>query len=225
MTDINTVLIVDDQPLFRVGLKSAIENKNGYRVVGEVCDGGEALRICEIVKPHVALVDLYLSGKNGMELIRGMRNISPKTRILIVSPNSRTDHVVEVFEAGAMGYVLKDCGSDTFLLGMDTVLRGEYFLDGFVSGETIERVGALLGKEARISNAAYGSLTPREQEVMALLAEGLPRKTISERLFISPKTIENHISSIMKKLSIRSTFELMRYAVRVGAIDVDRWKG
>ncbi|MBW2107037.1 MAG: response regulator transcription factor, partial [Deltaproteobacteria bacterium] len=130
----------------------------------------------------------------------------------------------EAFQAGATGYVVKESAADRLLEGLDSVAKGDLFLDSTVSHEVVKRLIELPEKDARITDPAYSSLTPREQEVFRLLAEGLSTKDIGERLFISPKTVENHRANLMNKLSLEGPVELVRYAVKLGLIDVDLWK-
>ena len=143
---------------------------------------------------------------------------------MIISMNSKIDYIAEAFQAGATGYVVKESASERLLHALEYVSRGEYFLDSSVSQEVVKKLMESPAREAKITNAAYGTLTPREQEVMRLLAEGLSTKEAAKRLFISPKTIENHRSNIMRKLGLHSTVELIRYAAKLGVIDVDLWK-
>jgi DNA-binding NarL/FixJ family response regulator len=143
---------------------------------------------------------------------------------MIVSMHSKTDYIVGAFRAGAFGYVIKESASDKLLQGINAVLNGEYFMDMSVSKQVVKKLLGLQEKEIKVSDNAYNTLTPREQEVMALVAEGFSTKDIGERLFISPKTVENHRSNILQKLGLRSTIELARYAAKLGLIDVDLWK-
>jgi len=168
--------------------------------------------------------DISLPDKSGIELTHEIRSLLPETRILIVSMHSKIEYIAEAFQAGATGYVVKESASDRLLAGLESVAKGEYFLDGSVSHQVVKKLMESPIKEAKITDAAYGTLTPREQEIMRLLAEGLSGKEIAERLFISPKTVENHRSNIMNKLGLHSTMELVRYAARLGLIDVDLWK-
>ena len=119
---------------------------------------------------------------------------------------------------------MKESASERLLHGLEYVVKGNYFLDSSVSHQVVKKLIESPVKEAKITDAAYGALTPREQEVMRLLAEGFSSKEIAEKLFISPKTVENHRANIMNKLDLHSTMELVRYAAKLGLIDVDLWK-
>ncbi len=220
MTQKKKILIIDDHTLFREGLKVIIENDPEFEVAAEAGNGREAIRIARKLRPDLVLMDISLPDSSGIQLTREIRNLLPDTRVMIVSMHSKIDYIVKAFQSGATGYVIKESASDTLLVGLRAVSKGEYFMDSSVSHKTIERLMEFPAREAKIADAAYETLTSREQEVMLVLAEGLSIQEISERLFISPKTVENHRTSIMKKLGIRSPIELVRYAARIGLIDL-----
>ncbi len=219
-----TVLIIDDHPLFREGLKSLIARNPMFEVIGEAGKASEALSRARELVPDLAIVDISLPDRSGIELTRELSATLPRMRVLIVSMHARIDTITEAFRAGAAGYVVKDSASEKVVQGLETVSRGEYFLDSALSHSVVERLVAFPEKEARITDKSYNTLTSREQEIMRLLAEGLSPKEIGARLFISSKTVENHRFSIMSKLDLHSSMELVRYAAKLGLIDVDRWK-
>ena len=219
-----TILIVDDHPLVREGLISILKSAAGYEVVGQAGNARNAIRMVKNLKPDLVLLDLALPDKSGIELSREIRNTSPPTRILIVSMHSKVDYIVKAFQAGATGYMVKESATEKLLQGIEHVVNGEYFMDGSVSHRVVEKLMQTPEKEMKITDAAYETLTPREQEITVLLAEGYSAKETAAKLFISPKTVENHRTSIMNKLGLHSTLELVRYAARLGLIDVDLWK-
>ncbi len=219
-----TILVVDDHPLFREGIKTIIERIARYKVVGEAGNGREAVRMATKLKPDLVLMDMSLPDQSGIELTRRMMKLSSRIVIVIVSMHSKIDYIVKAFQAGAVGYVVKESASEKLLEAIDTVLKGDYFMDSHVSQKVVGKLMGMQNKKVNITDAAYGTLTPREQEVMVLVAEGQSVNQISEGLFISPKTVENHRSSIMRKLDLHNTIEVARYAAKLGLIDIDLWK-
>ena len=210
--------------MFRAGLKSIIAQTPQLEVVGEAGDGKAALKMVENLRPDLVLLDVSLPDMSGIDLIHDIKKVLPEIRILMVSMHTKIDYITSAFQAGATGYVVKDAPSGKILQALDLVSRGEYFLDTSVARQVVERLAELPGRQAKISDASYGSLTPREQEILRLMAEGQSKKKIADRLCISPKTVENHRANIMAKLDLHSTLEMVRYAARLGLIDVDHWK-
>jgi len=218
------IIIIDDHPLFREGLKTIISRDDRFKVIGEAGSGHEGLEITKKLKPDLVIVDISLPDQSGIQLTRDLRRLFSETKILIVSMHSKIDYIAEAFQAGATGYVVKESASERLLQGLTSVVKGDYYLDSSVSHAVVENLMKSPLKAAKITDADYASLTPREQEVMRFLAEGLSTKAVAEKLFISPKTVENHRANTMSKLGLHSTIELVRYAAKLGLIDVDLWK-
>ena len=193
-------------------------------MVGEAGTAKEGLKLAKSLNPELIIVDISLPDQTGLKLTRDLRNLLPEARVMIISMHSKIDYITEAFQAGALGYVVKESAADRLLSGLSAIAAGEYFLDSSISQEVVKKLLETPVREAKITNAEYSSLTPREQEIMRLLAEGLSAKEIAESLFISPKTVENHRSNIMHKLGLHSSLELVRYAAKLGLIDVDLWK-
>lgn len=220
-----TVLIVDDHPLFREGLKSLLADRSGFEVIGEAGTGREALLKAEELRPDLVVMDLSLPDQSGIDVTRSMRGLLSETRIMMLSMHAEIDYITEAFQAGATGYVVKESASERLIECLETVSRGEYFIDASLSHQVAKNLMESGEKAAKITDAGYGTLTSREQQVMRLIAEGLTTKKIAKKLFISPKTVENHRTNIMNKLDLHSAMALVRYAARLGLIDVDLWKG
>jgi len=218
------IIIIDDHPLFREGLKTIISRDDRFEVVGEAGSGHEGFDMVKRLKPDLVVIDISLPDQSGIQLARDLRELLSEIKILIVSMHSKIDYIAEAFQAGATGYVVKESASERLLQGLKSVAKGDYYLDSSVSHAVVENLMKSPLKAAKITDADYATLTPREQEVMRFLAEGLSSKAVAEKLFISPKTVENHRANIMNKLGLHSTMELVRYAAKLGLIDVDLWK-
>jgi DNA-binding NarL/FixJ family response regulator len=219
-----TILVVDDHPLVREGLKIVIGQSSKFEVVGEAGAAREGLRMAEGLKPDLVLLDISLPDESGLELARRIRSTLPDTRILVISMHAGIDYVAQAFKAGATGYMVKDSAAARLENALESVAKGDYYLDSSLSPQVVEELIRSPQKVKSIKDAPYRSLTPREQEIMPMLAKDLSIKEIADRLFISPKTVENHRTNIMNKLGLRSTLELARYAAKLGLIDVDEWK-
>jgi DNA-binding NarL/FixJ family response regulator len=220
-----TILIIDDHPLFREGLKAIIGREPRYRTVGEADTARAGIHLAVELKPDVIIVDVSLPDKNGIELTRDLAKLLPASRVLIISMHSKITYIATAFQAGARGYLVKESASDGLLKGLAAVARGELFLDSSLSSQVVENLLQISVQSPAPAASPNPRLTPREQEVMRLLAEGFTTREIAKRLFISPKTVENHRANIMKKLDLRTTIDLVRQAARLGLIDVELWKG
>ena len=224
MTSPKTILIIDDHPLFREGLKSLMASNSKLQVVGEAGNARDGLRMAKGLKPDLVLIDISLPDKSGIELTRDIRSLDSEPQVIIVSMHSKIDYITEAFQAGARGYVIKESAAEKLVQCLEAVSKGEYFLDSSLSFNVVKRLAEFPERKARITDSGYGTLTAREQQVMRLLAEGLSSKEVAADLGISPKTVENHRSNIMEKLGLHSAMELVRYAAKLGLIDVDLWK-
>jgi DNA-binding NarL/FixJ family response regulator len=225
LTQKQKLIIVDDHPMFREGLKSIIAQNPDLEVLGESGEGKTALKMAKSLQPDLVLMDISLPDITAIDLTRTIKRLLPETQILIISMHAKIDYITAAFQAGAKGYVVKDAPSGKILQAVELVSRGEYFLDASVARQVVERLAELPGSKVNIDNdAAYESLTRREQEILGLIADEQSTKEIADRLCISPKTVENHRTNIMAKLGIHSTMEIVRYAAKLGLIDLDRWK-
>jgi DNA-binding NarL/FixJ family response regulator len=218
------LIIIDDHPLFREGIKTILNRKPKYEVVGETGAGLKGLQMVKDLKPDVVLLDLSLPDIRGIELISDILRYSVNTGVLIVSMHSKIDYIVKSFQYGAMGYIVKESAANTLLDAIEHILNGDYYMDTSVSQKVVKKMAALPAKKPILVKPGYESLTPREQEVIAMLAEGMNAVQVAEKLFISPKTAENHRANIMRKLGLHSSIELVRYAAKIGLIDIDLWK-
>lgn len=224
MGEEQTILIVDDHPFFREGLKSLLARSSQYRIVGEAGNSNEALRKAEELNPDFIIMDISLPDGSGIDVTQQIRELLSDTKIVILSMHLKIDYIVKAFRSGAIGYITKDSATEKLLECLATVSKGEYYMDSSLSHAVVESLVKTREQETAVTGTGYSTLTPREQEILRLLAEGLSTKEIGEKLFISPKTVENHRSNILSKLDLHSTVELVRYAAKYGLIDVDLWK-
>ena len=215
------ILIVDDHPLYRDGLRARLCARPDFSVVGEAGSCAEGLRMTRELAPDLAVVDISLPDGSGVELTREMRAEHPGMPVLIVSMHAKLDFIAAAFQAGASGYMSKESGGEGILQAIDTVLGGSQYLDGSLSPTVLRRLSDISGRKAKTVDASYGTLSLREQQVMRLLAEGLTPEDIAAKLFVSRKTVLNHRYAIMTKLGIKSPMAFVRHAARLGLIDID----
>jgi len=215
------ILIVDDHPLYRDGLKARLAARSDFSVIGEAGTLAEGLRMIQALGPDLAVVDISLPDGSGIELTREARALRTSMPVLIVSMHAKLDFIAAAFQAGASGYMSKESGGEGILQAIDTVLAGGQYLDGSLSPSVLRRLNDISGRKAKTVDASYGSLSLREQQVMRLLAEGLTPEEIAAKLFVSRKTVLNHRYAIMTKLGIKSPMAFVRHAARLGLIDID----
>ena len=207
------ILLVDDHQLFRSGLRALIGRKPGLEVVGEARDGREAFRLAREVKPDVVIMDLEMPGLNGIEATRRFAVDLPQMRVIILSMHAGARFVEEALEAGAVGYLLKDCAAEELVRAIQDVMLGRTYLSSWIAGILI---GVLKNHRRLTESSAATVLTDRESEVLQLLAEGQPTREIASRLHMSPKTVATHREHLMEKLHIRSIAGLTKYAMLEG---------
>ena len=211
-----TVVLADDHALVRAGLRRILEI-NGNEVVGEAGDGLQVISIVEQMRPAVLLLDLGMPGLHGLDVLREVTRRVPATRVLVVSAYSRDDFVISAFKNGAAGYVLKGAEGDELLQALSEVARGGYYVSTSVS--TVLARG--LGGDSGTAGDPYDRLTPRERQVILLMAEGRTNSEIGKRLYISPRTAESHRQNICKKLGFSSQTDVVLYALRRGILGLD----
>lgn len=212
-----TILLVDDHPMIRQGLRNLLHDQANIKVADEAADGLEALRKIERCKPDILLVDIMMTNLNGLEVIRQVPKLSPATRVVVFSMQGAEPYVVEALKAGAIGYILKDAGPAEILSAIQSVLQGERYLSPALS----ERLEAGGYSTAVAESDLYQSLTLREREIFQMAAKGKTSTEIGEILSISPRTVEIHRSRILKKLGLRNQSELIRYAIKRGILPMD----
>lgn len=224
LSERRTVLLVDDHTLFRQGLKLLLDQNTLYEVVGEAATIAEACSLVGASAPEIILMDIDLPGHNGIEGTRMILRQLPTSKVIIISMYAKIDYVIQSLQAGAVGYIVKDSTPDMLLSALSFVTQGHYYFDPTILREIVQFLIDTHVNAPAISDERYGKLTPREQEVMRLVVKGLSTKAIGAKLFISPKTVENHRTKIMDKMGLYSVIDLVKYAVKLGIVDVHSWK-
>jgi DNA-binding NarL/FixJ family response regulator len=209
--------VVDDHVVVREGLRHVLGTDGGFEVVGEAGTGADALALAVRCRPDVVLLDLTMPGMSGLEVTAALRAQLPDARVLVLSMHAQDEYVVAAVRGGAHGYVLKDAGPAELRAAIRAVHAGAGYFSPAVAG----RLGAAVRGEAQaaVPRDRLERLTPREREVLAFVASGLTNRDIAARLGISPRTVESHRESVMKKLSLRSVADLTRFALQSGLID------
>ena len=207
------ILIADDHRLFRDGLKALLEKQADMQVVGETADGIASVKAALEKKPDIVLMDISMPELNGIEATRQIMENRPDTRVMVLSMHSDQRYIAECLKAGAVGYILKDCPTEELLTAIRAVASKQVYLSRQIT-ESVVRDYINLNKGG--SSQVFAVLSPREREVLQLLAEGKSTKQIAETLNVSVKTIETHRKQIMDKLNMRSIAELTKYAIREG---------
>ncbi len=217
MTEI-TVLIAEDHTMVRKGLVSLLADEDHLEVVGEAADGREALQLAAKLQPEVVLLDLSMPGLNGLEAARRIKDSLPGMEIIILTRYTDREYIEQSFLAGASGFVIKNSAPEELVKAIRTVTGGAFYLD---SGLEQSLAPALLSNQAG-AETLREKLTPRQREVLQLIAEGHPNRDIAGILDISVKTVETHRENLLKRLGVHSTAGLTRYAIRMGLIQLDQ---
>ena len=213
------VFLVDDHVLFRDGLRALLAGCEDMEVVGEAGDGQEAVARVPGARPDVVLMDIAMPGLGGLEATLALRRVYPPARILVLTQYESREYVTRFLKAGAAGYVLKKAAGPELIAAIRAVAAGQAVLHPSVTAEVIE--GYLKGSRPEPGEAAYESLTERERQVLKLIAEGQTSKEIAGALDISVKTVVTHRTNLMQKLGLHNRAELVKYAVRLGLIQVE----
>lgn len=212
-----TIVLADDHPIVREGLRGLLATEPGFSVVGETADGLEAVELVERIKPDVLIVDMMMPGLNGLEVTRQVNQRVPETRIIVLSIHADEAYVLGALQNGAAGYILKESSTAELREAIHEVLRGRRYLGRPLSERAIE---VYVEKATSAGVNIYGELTSREREVLQLTAEGHSNTDIADRLSISPRTVATHRSNLMRKLKLENQTALIYYALRKGIISV-----
>jgi DNA-binding NarL/FixJ family response regulator len=211
------IVIADDHRIVREGLRHLLEKRTDFKVVAEAPDGESAVRLAKELSPDIVILDISMPGLNGIEATRRILAERPEVRVLALSMHSDRRFVIETLKAGASGYVLKDSAFDELARAIEVVMARGAFLSPAITGMVVRDYVAQAGCG---DAAAFSVLTPREREVLQLMAEGQSTKAIATRLAVSVKTVETYRQQVMEKLNLHSVAELTKYAIREGLTEL-----
>jgi DNA-binding NarL/FixJ family response regulator len=206
--------VVDDHDLFRRGLRELLEEQ-GIRVIGEASSGSDAIALAVRARPDVVVMDLNLPRLSGIDATRELVTVAPDTRVLVLTVASDERSVLEALIAGACGYLLKDATIEEIAAGVRAAAAGQSFVSPRIGHHVLGRLRGQAGS-SQDTSADQGKLSERELDILRLVAEGCDNDEIAERLFLSPRTVKNHVSSILAKLDMDNRVQAAVYAVRKG---------
>jgi DNA-binding NarL/FixJ family response regulator len=206
------VVLADDHSIVRKGLRAVLEEEPGIEVAAEASNGREAVRACEELRPHVAVIDIAMPQLNGIEAAVQIQKASPATGVIMLSMYSDETYIMRALTAGAKGYLLKDTAEEDVLPAVRAVMQGKSFFSPAIAKTLLEDYVRYL-RQRKLEDT-YDLLTEREREVLQLLAEGKSNKEVAGVLNLSLSTIETHRTNLMQKLNLHSTAEIVLYAVR-----------
>ncbi len=208
------LVIADNHTLVRAGFRSLVEELDGIEVVGEAENGRDALQLVETFKPQIVLMDIAMPEMNGLEATARISREFPQVKVLILSMHANEEYVYQALRSGASGYLLKDSGAEDLELALRAIARGETYLCPAVSKYVVSDYVRRLSQD----QTPLDQITPRQREILQLIAEGKSTKEIAELLYISTKTVETHRSQLMDRLDIHDIAGLVRYAIRIGLV-------
>jgi DNA-binding NarL/FixJ family response regulator len=209
------IVIVEDHQLLREGLKAMLTSA-GYEIAGEAADGVEAIRLIKKLKPDLATLDLSMPRMDGFSVLRDIKAACPEVKILVLTIHETDQYLIEAFQSGADGYCVKDSSRDELCLALRSAIEGKVYISPRVAKTVLH--GYLERQEQQKSECAWEVVSPREREILKLLAEGYQNKQIAELLHISAKTVEKHRANIMQKLDLHNSAALTAYAHRIGLV-------
>lgn len=211
------IILADDHKLLRSGLKGILERMAGFEVVGEAGDGLELLNLLGRITPNLVILDISMPNLRGIEAVSRIRHQYPEVKVLILTMHNDRSYLHQAIAAGAAGYLLKEDADPDLFIAIEKIRQGKIYVSPHLAEDMMDD-WAGMHRGAVNSSVQSGLLTPREKEVLKLIAEGKTSREIGELLFISVRTVERHRANIMDKLQIRKTADLVRYAIQEGYV-------
>ncbi|MDH4234499.1 MAG: response regulator transcription factor [Gallionella sp.] len=212
------ILIIDDHMLFRSGIKLVLQRHEGFEVVGEAGDGLEGIKRAKQLKPDVVLLDLHMHGISGLEALRVLAEDVPQTQVVMLTVSEDADDLVETLRAGARGYLLKNIDTDFLLESIQRAVRGESVMSPQIANKLADSLRAPPRGNVAVADINPSKLSPREREIIVMLAHGASNKEIARVLNLSESTIKIHVQGILRKLNIAKRVQAAVYAVEHGLI-------
>ncbi|NTU79323.1 MAG: response regulator transcription factor [Chloroflexales bacterium] len=212
------IVVADDHEMIRAGLRAVLEQQLACEVVGEAATGAEAITLVRQIQPEILVTDMVMPGLSGLEVLRQVCEIAPSTRIVVFSMHGDDSYVREALRAGAIGYVLKESLATELMTAIRYAVEGRRYVSPTLSERMFD---AYVQPTIQTSSDSYRLLNVREREVLVLTAQGQTSAEIAEQLAISPRTVEHHRATLMRKLGLRTIADVVRYAIRRGLITVD----
>ena len=209
------VVVADDHTILRQGIKALLDNQEGIEVVGEAKDGREAIKTIEELLPDVILMDIAMPGLNGLEATRRIKKKFPKVKVVVLTMHANEEYIFQILNAGADGYLVKETAFQDLISAINAVHKGEAFMSPSVSKKVMTDYIQRAQGEEKVS---FDTLTTREREVLKMVSEGKSNNEIAAFLSISVRTVENHRANIMRKLKLKKTADLVRYAITEGLV-------
>ena len=207
------ILIADDHPIFRDGLKRLLESEGEFKVIGEACDGIEAVSMARQLIPEVMLLDLAMPRRQGLETLRELASDARSVRVILLTAAAEKEQIVEALQLGARGVVLKDSATQILLKSIRAVMNGEYWVGRESVSNLVEYLRTLVTPASAFPQRNKYRLTPRELEIIAAVVAGFANKEIAQHFKISEDTVKHHLSNIFDKVGVSSRLELALFAV------------
>jgi two-component system, NarL family, response regulator NreC len=209
-----SVVLADDHAMFRQGVKRILAELPGVRVVGEAQDGLELLDLLKNIKPDLVILDISMPHLRGVEAIREIMTLHPGAKILMLTMHKEQEYLYFALKAGVDGFLLKEDADSELILALEAIRRGKVYISPLLS----EQLPGLLAKHHRRRGGQAEILTEREKQILQLIAAGRSSKEIGAQLFISPRTVQNHRANLMRKLNLKKTADLVKYALQQGLL-------
>jgi len=212
------IFITEDHTILRAGLKALLTSNPAFEVIGEADNGRDAIRLVAEIKPDLVLMDLNMPGLSGVESIRTIRSRNPETKILVLTMHNSEEYVLASLEAGANGYVLKDATHAELMTAAERILDGKTYLSPDIAEKVVNSY--LTSKKHSAPVTQWDTITPREKQILKLIAEGNSNKSMADYLCISVKTVEKHRANLMRKLGLHNASALTSYAIDKGLVSL-----